>query len=58
MRNKNYIFLAALMVGIFISMSVKCGTNSVCIKYSMVKNQSATVENFQSNNLLFIKYAF
>jgi len=59
MRNKKYIFLAALLVGVFISMSVKCGTTSKCLQYCKLERKPApAADNYQPKNLLFIKYAF
>ncbi len=57
MAHKKYIFIAALLMGVFISMSVKCGTNASVIQCREIK-QPAAAEYFERNNLLFIKYSF
>jgi hypothetical protein len=60
MKHKKYFFIATLLMGVFISISVKCGTSSTIVECSTIKNNPVQQQDeyFQSNNLLFIKYSF
>ncbi len=58
MRIRKYIFIAAFLMSIFISVSTKCGTTIRQPNCCIEKEQAGATDYYEHYNPLFIKYFF